>query len=83
MYICNENDLYDGELEYKRQFVDFRCETATCELESKRLMDIMDMQADPCENFAEFVCGKYYQNDTLLQNDTSHWLTSIGTENRK
>ena len=25
----------------------------------------MDMKADPCKDFSQFVCGKYYEDDTF------------------
>ena len=44
------------------------CPSLTCNLEAKRFFDIMDMEADPCEDFSQFVCGKLYNNDTFPQN---------------
>ena len=44
------------------------CKSDICKVEAKRFLDIMNMEVDPCEDFSQFVCGKFYKNDNYPEN---------------
>lgn len=46
------------------------CTSAVCANESMNLLSYMDTAIDPCDNFYNFVCGKYLR-ETVLPEDKS------------
>lgn len=46
------------------------CTSAVCANESMNLLSYMDQTLDPCDNFYNFVCGKYLR-ETVLPEDKS------------
>lgn len=50
------------------------CASETCANESINIMKYMDQTIDPCENFYDFVCGKYLR-ETILPEDKSSDLS--------
>ena len=44
------------------------CRSEACKTEATRFLEIMDLSVDPCEDFGQFVCGKFYKNDTYPEN---------------
>lgn len=46
------------------------CTSAVCVNESMNLLSYMDTAVDPCDNFYNFVCGKYLR-ETVLPEDKS------------
>ena len=46
------------------------CTTEICVKESAEIAASLDYSIDPCENFYDFVCGKYI-HDTVLPDDKS------------
>ena len=70
---------------YYYQFsVFFSCQTPTCHVEADRFSDIMDTEADPCEDFSQFVCGKYYTDPVTDKRPADHALSFAAVdENRK
>lgn len=44
------------------------CNTDICMKESVRIKDYLNSSIDPCENFYEFVCGKYIHDTVLPEN---------------
>ena len=49
------------------------CKSDVCKLESKRFLDIMDAEVDPCEDFYQFVCGKFHKDDKYPENFGISW----------
>ena len=41
----------------------------------------MDMKEDPCNDFSQFVCGKYYKNDTISETHSLSFDSAVN--NRK
>lgn len=50
------------------------CTSTICESESIELLSYMDQTIDPCENFYDFVCGKYLR-EKVLPEDKSNDLS--------
>ena len=43
-----------------------------CVLNSALLLEKMDLTADPCEDFNQYVCGNYFEN-TQIPPDKAKW----------
>lgn len=64
------NAIYNDDLDLRQSETMHRniCTSEICAKESERIVNSLDVSVDPCENFYEFVCGKY-MHDTILPED--------------
>ena len=54
--------------------LDSVCQTTACNIESEMFSKMMDFDADPCEDFNQFVCGKLDNkfDETFSNPDTGY-----------
>jgi len=48
------------------------CLERECIAVSNRLFEFMNTEADPCQDFSEFACGGFYENQ-IIPDDKSRW----------
>lgn len=56
------------------------CTSDICVKESSRIAASLNNSVDPCENFHEFVCGKYIDEPSLSEDKTSEWTLSTAKD---
>ena len=63
----NKNDADDNIEKY--------CFSRECISASNNLFQMMNLEADPCENFNEFACGNFIK-DSRIPDDKKRWTVS-------
>lgn len=60
------------------------CETRVCIDRAKQFLDSMDLTADPCENFYQFSCGQYLEeNNAELEDPVASVFSELEVEMQK
>ena len=62
-----ENDAKEDNEKY--------CFTRECISASNNLFQMMNLEADPCDNFNEFACGKFIK-ESRIPDDKKRWTVS-------
>ena len=65
-----------------KHHLDTVCQTAYCNEESEMFTRMMDLEADPCEDFSQFMCGKLYQK-RIEPGDIRETSIAMGEANKK
>ena len=62
-------DSAEGEVQPEMKSI---CLERDCIAVSNRLFEFMNTEADPCQDFSEFACGGFYENQ-IIPDDKSRW----------
>lgn len=53
------------------------CRSQECHLEARRMLQLINQDANPCDDFYEFSCGKFHIAHNLKPSETSMSITSL------
>ena len=79
MYLSNLSSLAAGPCDEKNGTI---CCTPVCKMKAEQLASIMDMTADPCEDWTNFSCGKFLRNTPIPDGGTSITLADFGQKGK-